>query len=97
MPQPVPQNLQVPFIHLSTSISSSAKADFANGLFLTAANLGTTFGTILGGFFISRLGTNYVVFAGLLFIVLAGVVVWWQVRELACEKEDNELGFEKSV
>ena len=71
--------------------------DFANGLFLTAANLGTTFGTILGGFFISRLGTNYVVFAGLLFIVLAGVVVWWQVRELAGEKEDNELGFEKSV
>ena len=51
----------------------------------------------LGGFFISRLGTNYVVFAGLLFIVLAGVVVWWQVRELAGEKEDNELGFEKSV
>lgn len=71
--------------------------DFANGLFLTSANLGTTFGTILGGFFISRLGTNYVVFAGLLFIVLAGVVVWWQVRELAGEKEDNELGFEKSV
>lgn len=60
--------------------SAPEAPDFANGLFLTAANLGTTFGTMLGGVFISYLGIGYLVFAGAVFIVLAGGVVWLQLR-----------------
>ncbi|MFD1774839.1 MFS transporter [Paenibacillus rhizophilus] len=44
--------------------------DFANGLFLSSVNLGTTFGTAVGGLFISELGTQYVVLVGLLSLVL---------------------------
>ena len=55
--------------------------DFANGLFLTSANLGTTFGTMLGGVFISYWGIEYLVFAGSACIALAGTVVWLQLRK----------------
>ena len=44
--------------------------DFANGLFLTSANLGTTFGTAIGGLFIAGMGTPYVVFAGFISLLL---------------------------
>ncbi|MCP3764123.1 MFS transporter [Domibacillus sp. A3M-37] len=44
--------------------------DFANGLFLTSANLGTTFGAAVGGLFISEMGTQYVVLVGILSLVL---------------------------
>ncbi|MFP5109421.1 MFS transporter [Neobacillus sp. C211] len=45
--------------------------DFANGLFLSSVNLGTTIGTAVGGLFISELGTQYVVIVGLLSLVLS--------------------------
>lgn len=45
--------------------------DFANGLFLTSANLGTTIGTAVCGLFISEIGTQYIVFGGLLFSILS--------------------------
>ncbi len=60
--------------------SAPEAPDFANGLFLTSANLGTTFGTILGGIFISHWGIGYLVFAGAAFIILAGGVIWLQLR-----------------
>ncbi|MBM7694752.1 putative MFS family arabinose efflux permease [Peribacillus deserti] len=44
--------------------------DFANGLFLTSANLGTTFGAAVGGLFISEMGTQYVVLVGILSLIL---------------------------
>lgn len=47
--------------------------DFANGLFLTAANLGTTLGTTVCGFFISGIGIAYVALGGLL-LALASIV-----------------------
>lgn len=57
--------------------------EFANGLFLTSANLGTTLGTAVGGAFIAEWGISYVIFVGLLFITLAGVVVFAQISCLA--------------
>ncbi|USK31371.1 MFS transporter (plasmid) [Bacillus sp. CMF21] len=45
--------------------------DFANGLFLSSVNLGTTIGTAVGGLFISEIGTQYVVLVGLLSLVLS--------------------------
>lgn len=52
--------------------------DFANGLFLTAANLGCVFGTTVSGKFIEALGTSYVVLGGLVFCAVAAVILWLQ-------------------
>ena len=49
--------------------------DFANGLFLTAANLGTTFGTVLCGEIIASWGMCSMVFGGIIFLVLCFVFV----------------------
>ena len=44
--------------------------DFANGLFLTAANLGTTFGTMLCGEIIASWGMGSILFGGIIFLAL---------------------------
>ncbi|MCK2005864.1 MFS transporter [[Brevibacterium] frigoritolerans] len=44
--------------------------DFANGLFLAFSNLGITIGTAVGGFFISGMGTQYIVLGGIIFLIL---------------------------
>ncbi|KQL52768.1 arabinose ABC transporter permease [Heyndrickxia shackletonii] len=49
--------------------------DFANGLFLAFSNLGITFGTAVGGFFISGMGTQYIVLGGIIFLVLSFVSI----------------------
>jgi MFS transporter, DHA1 family, inner membrane transport protein len=49
--------------------------DFANGLFLTSANLGTTLGAAVGGFIISDMGTQYVVLVGILSLLLGLVTI----------------------
>ncbi|MEE4566035.1 MFS transporter [Paenibacillus polymyxa] len=60
--------------YLMTSSTPEAP-DFANGLFLTSANLGVTFGATVGGFFIAEMGTQYVIFVGLLSLVLGFVAI----------------------
>jgi predicted MFS family arabinose efflux permease len=58
-------------------MSSAPEApDFANGLFLISANLGTTIGAGAGGLFISEMGTQYVVFVGLLSLILSLVTIF---------------------
>lgn len=49
--------------------------DFANGLFLSSVNLGTTIGTAVGGLFISEMGTQYVILVGLLSLLLSVVFI----------------------
>jgi MFS transporter, DHA1 family, inner membrane transport protein len=49
--------------------------DFANGLFLTSANLGTTLGAAVGGLIISDMGTQYVVLVGILSLLLGLVTI----------------------
>ncbi|MEH7416556.1 MFS transporter [Neobacillus drentensis] len=58
-------------------ITSSAPEapDFANGLFLTSANLGTTFGAAVGGLIISDMGIQYVVLVGFLSLLLSLVTI----------------------
>lgn len=57
-------------------ISSAPEAPiFANGLFLTSANLGTMFGASVGGLFIAKLGTPYVVVVGILSLILSVVFI----------------------
>lgn len=54
-------------------ITSSAPEapDFANGLFLSACNIGTTIGAAVGGVFISEMGTRYVILVGILSLILS--------------------------
>lgn len=52
--------------------------DFANGLFLTAANIGCVLGTTVGGWFIESWGTIFVVMAGLMLCGAAALLVWGQ-------------------
>ncbi|UNJ81324.1 MFS transporter [Metabacillus dongyingensis] len=58
-------------------ITSSAPEapDFANGIFLTAVNLGTTIGAAAGGLFISEMGTQYIVLVGFLSLILSLVFI----------------------
>ena len=55
--------------------------DFANGLFLTAANIGCMAGTAFCGLFIEAWGMAYSVCGGLVFIAAAGALFLWQCRE----------------
>ena len=57
--------------------------DFANGLFLTAANLGCVMGTTVSGKFIDMLGLEFVVLGGLLFCLLAALVLGGQCYSVA--------------
>jgi len=54
--------------------------DFANGLFLTSANLGTTLGTAVCGLVIAELGIKFVVFGGLVFSLLSVIFIFWRVK-----------------
>lgn len=58
-------------------ITSSAPEapDFANGLFISSCNAGTTFGAAVGGLFISEMGTPYVVLVGILSLILSLVTI----------------------
>ncbi|EIT86872.1 major facilitator family transporter [Fictibacillus macauensis ZFHKF-1] len=63
-------------------ISSAAPEapDFANGLFLSAVNLGTTLGTFVGGLFISSLGTPYIVFVGILSLAVSTLFITFRMK-----------------
>lgn len=55
-------------------------ADFSNGLYLTAANLGTTLGTSLCGAFITSAGTHFAVFGAIVFLAAGVLFVLWRLR-----------------
>lgn len=58
-------------------VSAAPEApEFANGLFLTSANLGTTIGASVCGLFISGLSTQYVVLGGILFLILSIAAIY---------------------
>lgn len=56
--------------------------DFANGLFLSATNLGTTIATIVCGLFISGIGTQYVALGGILFLILSLVSILIRIKKV---------------
>jgi DHA1 family inner membrane transport protein len=59
--------------------------DFANGLFLTAVNLGTTLGAAVCGLFIAEVGMQYVLLGGLLFLLAGAVFSFLKVRMSSTE------------
>ena len=65
--------------------------DFANGLFLTSANLGTTMGTAVCGVFITEMGTRYSIFGALLFLIVSLVFVYLRIRMARSQKTINTI------
>lgn len=57
------------------SSSAPEAPDFANGLFISSCNVGTTIGAATGGLFISEMGTQYVVLVGILSLILSLVTI----------------------
>lgn len=49
--------------------------DFANGLFISACNLGTTIGVAGGGLLLAGFNTSYIVFVGILSLIISLVVL----------------------
>lgn len=49
--------------------------DFANGIFISSCNVGTTLGASVGGLFISEMGTQNVVLVGILSLLLSLVSI----------------------
>lgn len=61
--------------------------DFANGLYLLSANLGTTIGAAVCGLFITFSGTRYSVFGSLLFLVISVVFVALRIHAKQSRKQ----------
>lgn len=61
--------------------------DFANGLFLLSANLGTTIGAAFCGLFITWFNTRYSLVGSLLFLALSAVFVALRVRAKQSRKQ----------
>ncbi len=58
-------------------VSAAPEAlEFANGLFLTSANLGTTIGASVCGLFISGISAQYVMLGGILFLLLSIAAIY---------------------
>lgn len=55
--------------------------EFANGLFIASANLGTMLGTAISGMMITICGSNASVFGAFLFLVLSFSFVFLQVKK----------------
>lgn len=61
--------------------------DFANGLYLLSANLGTTMGAAVCGAFITAFDTRYSVFGSLLFLLTSIVFVVLRIRTIQHKKQ----------
>lgn len=66
--------------------SAPEAPDFANGLFLTSANLGTAVGTAVCGLFITAMGTHNVVLGALLFLVGGIGFIFLRLRTVASSR-----------
>lgn len=58
-------------------VSAAPEApEFANGIFLTSANLGTTLGASVCGLFITGMSIQYVILGGILFLILSIAAIY---------------------
>ena len=63
--------------------------DFANGLFLTSANLGVTVGAMVCGYFISEIGMEFIMCGGAAFAIVSSIFIFIRLRcQGKCEGVD---------
>ncbi len=63
------------------SHSAPEAPDFANGLFLTSANIGTMSATAFCGLFIDKFSINAVIIGGLIFSIISLMIFWFQCSQ----------------
>lgn len=61
--------------------------EFGNSLFVSFSNVGITVGTSIGGWFISRLGTHQLIWCGIMFALLAFLLI---VAKIAISNGDKK-------
>src|SRR5690242_2548775 len=49
--------------------------EFANGLFVSCSNWGISIGTAVGGLFLTDMGIEYILWGGLLFLILSWLTI----------------------
>jgi predicted MFS family arabinose efflux permease len=67
----------VGFIISQTLLTTETKEapEFGNSLFVSFSNLGITLGTSIGGWFISHLGIHQLIWSGIMFTLLAFLLI----------------------
>lgn len=73
--------------------SAPEAPDFANGLFLTSANLGVTLGATVCGYFISEIGMEFVMIGGVVFSALSSVFIFMRLYR---SKRDGKMAHEEA-
>ncbi|CAM4308569.1 MFS transporter [Paenibacillus xylanexedens] len=54
--------------------------EFGNSLFVSFSNLGITLGTAIGGWFIANLGIHQLIWSGMIFALIAFVLIWIKIK-----------------
>lgn len=54
--------------------------EFGNSLYVSFSNLGITLGTAIGGWFIANLGIYQLIWSGMIFALIAFVLVWIKIK-----------------
>ncbi|WP_340399926.1 MFS transporter [Paenibacillus sp. FSL H8-0079] len=54
--------------------------EFGNSLYVSFSNLGITLGTAVGGWFISNLGIHQLIWSGMIFALIALVLIWIKIK-----------------
>ncbi|MCW3793203.1 MFS transporter [Paenibacillus sp. LS1] len=54
--------------------------EFGNSLYVSFSNLGITLGTAIGGWFISNLGIHQLIWSGMIFALIALVLIWIKIK-----------------
>ncbi|PSL41064.1 putative MFS family arabinose efflux permease [Planomicrobium soli] len=72
------------------SSAATEAPDFANGLFLSSVNIGTTVGAAAGGLFIASLGTSHVILAGIFAALLSLLFIWLRNTKYTAVVETTE-------
>ena len=80
------------------STAAPEAPDFANGLFLTSANLGVTVGAMACGYFISEIGMEFIMFGGAAFAIVSSIFIFIRLRcQGKCEGVDPREVNEKNL
>ncbi|MCP1423814.1 putative MFS family arabinose efflux permease [Paenibacillus xylanexedens] len=54
--------------------------EFGNSLYVSFSNLGITLGTAIGGLFIANLGIHQLILSGMIFALIAFVLIWIKIK-----------------
>ncbi|WP_340015020.1 MFS transporter [Paenibacillus sp. FSL K6-1318] len=54
--------------------------EFGNSLYVSFSNLGITLGTAIGGWFIANLGIHQLIWSGMIFALIALVLIWIKIK-----------------